>query len=287
VLFATPGVASQLVHDLDGAKTDEAANAIMAKIKKWLTPAAVGKGAGPHASRFVENGDDICRAIIRNFSFAAEPDPIEPIRKVLRATLTDTAVEDFAKAAIGMAKEAAEANMRKHLDSVVDAKSFRAHFQAFVRKYNLAGLLNSTTGDPDQAEINRTIRSSPTYVRQLNSVALSQEIIVGAVAAYLRTTADRVKWAEDGEIVESSLADFDQGLERKFTLLRDEVEDVHSTKEEKERGRMIYRRCSGVLLPLEDRTVPSYFVEGAYNILANDVRVGWHPSYKKLMGKGG
>jgi uncharacterized small protein (DUF1192 family) len=182
-----------------------------------------------------------------------------------------------------MAGEFAEKLMRSKHPAIIDADDFRKKFHAFVRKHNLAGLLNATTGIPDTAEIARTIASSPMYVRQLNAVSLSPELIVGAVGACLRTTADKITWAAEGLIVEDSLKDFDADLERRFTLVRDEVEDVHAEKDEKQRGRMIYRNCSKVELPLEGRSLPGHFIEGAYNILADDMRIGWHPSYRALL----
>lgn len=284
VLVAVPGKASQLVYNLQAATDEEAAKEILTQVKKWMGPAAAEKGAGPHIARFLAHGDDTCVAIIRNFSFVPEPDPVEAIRRVLRATLPETAVDDFAKAAIGMADQEAQKLMRVHAAPLVDAAAFRAHFHAFVRKHNLAGLLNSTTDAPDKSVIDKTIASAPMYVRQLAAIEASPDLMIGAVAACLRSTADRVQWAEAGDIVKSSLDDFDQGLERKFALLRDQTEDLHSSKDEKTRGRLVYRQCSLVELPLESRSVPSYFVEGAYNILADDVRIGWHPTYKTLLG---
>jgi hypothetical protein len=284
VLYLVPGRAGQLVYELQAATTAEAAATVLSKVKKWLTPAAAKKGAGPHIERFLAHGDEKCVAIIRNFSFVPEPDPIEALRRLLRATIPETAINDFAAAAIGMAEQQAQRLMRDRLPPIVDATGFRTGFHAFVRKYNLAGLLNPTIGAPARGEIDQTIQSSPVYVRQLVAVDADRDTLIGAVAAFLRTTSDRVKWAEDGAIVPSSLDEFDQGLERRYTLLRNEIEDVHATRDEKVRGRMIYRRCAEVQLPLEARPVPSYFVEGVFNLLADDVRVGWHPKFRSLMG---
>jgi len=286
VLVAVPGKASQLVYNLQVAGDSEAALAILSQIKKSQTPAAAERGAGPHIARFLAHGDEACVAIIRNFSFVPEPDPVEAIRRVLRATLPEAAVDDFAKAAIGMADQEVQQLLRSHAPPILDAATFRSRFHAFVRKHNLAGLLNSTTSAPDKSVIDKTIESAPMYVRQLVAIEASPDLMVGAVAAYLRSTADRVRWAEAGEIVESSLGDFDQGLERRFSLVREGIEDLHSGSDEITRGRLVYRQCALVELPLESRSVPSYFVEGTYNILADDVRIGWHPSYRTFLGIG-
>ncbi|MER8733272.1 hypothetical protein NKH28_26120 [Mesorhizobium sp. M1227] len=285
ILYVAPGEAGPIVEALHAANTDDAANAIITKLKSWLTPSTVGKGFGEHLQRFLVAGDPACAAIIKKFRFDAETDPLDRIREILRATITESAVNDFCSAAIGRAKEDAERLIRDGKSPVVDAQAFRRRFQAFVRKHNLAGLLNSTTAAPGTADIEKTIASAPMFVRQLEAVELTPELIVGAVSACLRSTADKIKWAADGDIVEDSLDEFDAGLQQRFSLVRDEVEDLHAAHDPKKRGRLVYRRCATVQMPLEGRTLPNHFVEGAYNDLANDLRVGWHPSYQDILGK--
>jgi hypothetical protein len=203
----------------------------------------------------------------------------------LRATLTDEAVVNFAASAIGIAKDMAEDKLRKHQDPIVRVGDFRNRFRAFVRKHNLTSLLVSTTGTPSKAEIEKTIASAPMFVRQLNAIEMKADVVVGAVAACLRTTADKIKWADEGIIVEGSLAEFDDSLVHRFVLVRDEIADTHAAHDSLVRGRLIYRRCAEVQLPLEGQPVPAHFVEGAYNILADALTVGWHPTYIELLGK--
>ena len=107
-------------------------------------------------------------------------------------------------------------------------------------------------------------------------------MLVTAVSDYLRTTAEKVLWADEGLIVEDSLNDLDTQLVRRHTIVRDEIEDTSSHLDEATRGRMTYRKCSETTLPLDGHTVPSYFVPGAYNCLADLCRLGWHPNYKNF-----
>lgn len=285
VLYLTPGGAGDLVQEMHSAITSEAAQAILARVKKWITPSSAGIGFRPFLANFLAQGDERCVAMICNFNLVVESDPVEGIKQYLRATLPESAVLDFAAAAIGIAKELADREIRNGNDAIVDAARFRTRFRAFVRKHNLAGLLNPTTGEPDAADIEKTIGSAPTYVRQLNAINLTAELIVGAVSACLRTTADKVNWAADGLIVENSLDEFDSSLESRFALVRDEIEDLHASSPEELRGRLVYRRCAAIELPLEGRSLPQHFVQGAFNILADRVRVGWHPSYATLFEK--
>jgi hypothetical protein len=281
---AAPGTIGAFVPELHTAIDEASATAALEKIKK-LSPKPTNKGFGFHVGRFLSHGDELCIAIIRNFRLQSDADVLEPIRQQLRATLTDEAVVNFAASAIGIAKDMAEDKLRKHQDPIVRVGDFRNRFRAFVRKHNLTSLLVSTTGTPSKAEIEKTIASAPMFVRQLNAIEMKADVVVGAVAACLRTTADKIKWADEGIIVEGSLAEFDDSLVHRFVLVRDEIADTHAAHDSLVRGRLIYRRCAEVQLPLEGQPVPAHFVEGAYNILADALTVGWHPTYIELLGK--
>jgi hypothetical protein len=285
VLYAgAPGAIGSLVTELHAAIDDAAAQAVLVKIKK-LVPMPTDKGFGVYAGSFLAHGEEMCLAIIRNFQFQSDLDPLEPIRQQLRSTLTEDAVTNFAASAIGMAKDMAEDKLRKGETPLVRAGDFRNRFRPFVRKYNLVGLLVSTTGTPSDAEIEKTIASAPMFVRQLNAIEMKADIVVGAVGACLRTTADKTKWADEGTIVADSLDEFNESLVHRFALVRDEIADTHATVDCLLRGRLTYRRCAEVQLPLEGNSVPAHFVEGAYNILADTLTVGWHPTYIDLLGK--
>ena len=270
VLYAAaPGQPGNLLLQMHSAVNVSAAQAALLKVKAIFNPKTAEKGFGLYLARFLARGDEFCVGTIRNFQFQSDADPVEPLRQQLRATLSEPAVQDFAASAVGIAKELVESKLRKREDPLVTAAEFRRRFQPFVRKHNLAGLLASTTGEPTATEIQKTIASAPMYVRQLNAVGMKADIVVGAVGACLRTTADKIKWADEGTIVEDSLKEFDAGLVHRFDLVRDEIEDTQAQRQvQTKRGRLVYRRCAEVQLPLEGRSLPSHFVEGAYNILA-------------------
>lgn len=285
VLYAAaPGAIGNLVYQMHAAIDDTAAKLALDTARK-LVPKKPDTGFGAELARFLAFDEAFCLTAIKNFQFQSDADPLEPIRQQLRATLPESVVNDFAASGIGMAKEMADTKLSNREAPLVPTVKFRRRFHSFVRKYNLASLLASTTGTPSKEEVSKTIESAPMFVRQLNAVGMQAETVVGAVGACLRTTADKTKWAEDGTIVEDSLLEFDAGLLRRFTLFRDAVEDNHSAADPMRRGRMVYRHCAEVQLPLEGQAVPAHFVEGAYNILADNLSLGWHPFYKDVLGE--
>lgn len=282
LLYVTPTKAGPLVEALHSAITDEAVTAALASIKALVDPKKPDVGCTPHVTRFLKAGDAVCGKIIRRFELLVEDDPIEVIREPLRATLLPETIDAFCGAAIGIAKEEADKLIRKKQPARVDATAYRRLFGAFARKYDLFGLLLSKAPAPTDDHIATVVGERPIFVQQLQAVESSPDMLVSAVSDYLKTISDKVDWANEGRIVANSLDEFDNELLREHRNARDEIEDTQATKTQAERGRALYRMCAKARLSLEGRALPGHFVPGAFNHLAEDRRLGWHPDYKTL-----
>lgn len=275
------GNLAQVLHD---AKSDESAKAALSKIEKKITPTNKDKGCNPKISEFLAAGPETCAQIIRNFEIVVEDDPLESIRAPIRLAVPDEALDVFCAAAIGDAKNQIDSLIRAKLIPVIGAQSFRDRFRAFVRKHSLLGLLNSATSAPSDNDVQSVLGAMPMFVRQLAAIGTSDDLVLRAVSDFLRTDADRTAWAADGIIVEDSFDELHDALERHFAITRDEVEDMSATQTPELRGRQIYRRCVAHQVPLEGRPLPTHFIPGSYNGLANIIRIGWHPNFQNMFG---
>ncbi|MEP1577205.1 ABC-three component system protein [Roseibium album] len=280
--YVTPVNEGELVSSFHNATSVEEAQSILSKISTKTFIGKKGTGIEPLVNRFLAAGDDICLQIIQNFDFLTEDDPLDSIRSKLNAFFTDETLDQFCAAAIGMAKDEVEKLIRAKKSPVLDAGPFRKNFLAFVRKYDFSSLLIPSIEEPSPEEVNVVVRKLPIFVRQLNEVEASDDLVMTAVSDFLRTTADKIHWADNGDIVDNSLDELDTSLIRHHAHESEELEDTHSHMQPPARGRVLYRKCRRLQLPLEGRDLPSYFIAGEYNFLADDVKLGWHPDYKKI-----
>jgi hypothetical protein len=281
-LYITPERVGELIGLIHAATNLDAVNAVLTKIKHLVNRKRPDVGCTPQVLRFLEAGDDICRAIIQHFQLLTDADALESVREYVRVGLPGEAVDDFVSAAIGMARDRVDKLIREGSPPVVSATTFRRAFQAFSRRNNLNNLLPSKTPPPPPHAIEAVVETAPIFVRQLQAIDASEDMLVGAVSDYLRTTGDKVLWADEGRIVEESLVELDGQLLRQHKIDRDEIEDTLSAVDERGRGRALYRKSSATELPLAGQPLPSHFVAGAYNCLADDRRLGWHPHYELL-----
>lgn len=280
--YATPNAGGALVERLHNAKDKAAIDRLLKEIAGATIMGKPESVAHPHIARFLAAGEDVCGAIIAAFEFVVAMDALDAIRGKLAALLPPDVLDDFVKAAIGAAKTTVDQLIREKTPPVLSPADFRTRFRAFVMKHNLAGLLEPTTGVPSRDEIAHIIDGAPLFVRQLTAVEATQDLLVGAASDWLRTVADKIAWAAAGYIVEGSLDELDASLERHHTLVVDEVADTHGGDSPQARGRRVYRQCTALQMPLEGRALPTHFVSGAFNCLADVRRLGWHPDHKTL-----
>lgn len=285
-LYVTPVKTGTLVSQLHSAVTSATAIDALAKIKKLVDPQKIDIGCAPQVVRFLSAGDDICQLIIQRFQLVTEIDPVESVREFVRAGVPSDALDELTSAAIGIARDRIDKLIREGKPSIVSAAKFRQQFQTFSGRSNLTNMLPSTVPEPADGAITAVVATAPTFVRQLQAINASDDMLVTAVSDYLRSTADKVHWADEGLIIEDSLNDLDAQLVRQHKIARDEIEDTQTNVDEPGRGRALYRRCAATTLPLEGRTLPSHFIAGAFNDLADLRRLGWHPLYQTLFPLG-
>jgi hypothetical protein len=278
-LYVTTRKSGRLVALLHEAASDDAISSVLARVKILVKNEDSDAGCTPHVRRFLRAGDEICGRVIRRFQLVTTADPIEGVRECLRATLPSNVLDDFCAVAIGMARDLIDKLIREQQTPKVSAFKFRERFQAFVRKHHLSNLLLSDAPTPSSDDIVAVVDKAPMFIRQLQAVSATHDMLVVAVSDFLRTTADKVHWADEGRIVADSLNELDSRLERNHKIARDEIEDTHAAHDDLWRGRALYRKCTATVLPLEGQVLPSHFIAGAYNCLADMPRLGWHPAY--------
>lgn len=206
VSYAKPGA---LITEISKADDPVEVKKVLLKVKKLFDECEEGTGCEPHLARFLNAGDTVCSAIIQNCSFHAEADPVDAIRNRLNVLPTE-AIDDFCAAAVGLAADDMDDRIRNGKTRAIDASAFRRRFWAFVRKHNFSNVLTPSCNAPEPIEIDKTLLGAPLFVRQLNAIEASNTMLVTAVSDYMRATADKVKWADDGVVYADSFSELDE-----------------------------------------------------------------------------
>ena len=287
-LYVTPPRQGDWAQALSDAATEAAVEAVLATIKATHAKLKKPKGCEANLQCFLKASAESRNAVITRFKLLTEDtDPVDALRDLIKTSVAPELVDHLCHSAIGMAKEQADRLIRAAQPALVDGDAFKATFIAFVRKINIPGLLSSFTPAPPDTEVSAVLYARPNFIRQLEIIDAAEQDRVRAVSDFLRTSADKSAWAEQGLVFEGSLTEWDDFLVGRHGLISGEVADLHAEKDAAFRGRTAYRKCAQLQAPLEGRAVPGHFVHGSFNALADVLRLGWHPDYQSLLGGDG
>ncbi len=125
---------------------------------------------------------------------------------------------------------------------------------------------------------------SETFVRQMRTVDLPDNIVIRGVRDYYRAFAQRSKWARENLLLDSELSEYDTNLqdrwERKFDA--DLMLTTLSTEPEKKLfGRKLCVWACQQSIPIRN-VVEAWITSGSFHNLADRLQIGWHPDFKTI-----
>jgi hypothetical protein len=278
-----PGKLSAAMHEAVDAKAVEA---LVKQVKDKLKKKADTPKCIAHVQKFLDAADALRLAVVGKATVSAtDSDPLEPIRVLLRPTVAEASIEVICASVIGQAKEAADKCIRRRIPALVDVAEFRRNFHAFVQQNNMAGYLPTFTAAPSKDAAKALLTSRPVFARQLQLISASEEQQLRAASDLMRTSGDKVKWADQGFVFDGTLNDWEDTLLRKHDAAQSEVWDTYSEKTQEAQGRIVYSRCAAMEVPLDSRAVPGHFTHGGFNDLADRRKLGWHPEHQNLLNE--
>ncbi len=126
--------------------------------------------------------------------------------------------------------------------------------------------------------------------RQINLVAGGNSDLSKAIREEWRAREQRAKWLNDNSAMGTVVSQYDQLLEETWSdrhgqMVEDCVEEADTVK--RERGldmlRWTHDEAPAKVRPIAEKWSAPYYVRGSYQVLAIDLRVGWHPEYVDLL----
>jgi hypothetical protein len=283
-LYVTPPKIGKLSAAMHAAGDVKAVEAFVKQVKDKLKKKVDTPKCMVHVQKFLDATDVLRLAVIgKTAVLATDADPLEPLRELLRPTVPEASLDVICASAIGQAKEAADKCIRRKVPALVGVAEFRKNFHAFVQQNNMAGYLPSFTTAPSTHAAKALLTSRPVFVRQLQLIEASEEQQLRAASDLLRTSGEKVKWAEQGLVFDGTFEDWEDTLLRKHNATQSEVKDTHSEKAQAAQGRIVYSRCAAMEVPLDSRAVPGFFTHGGFNDLADRRKLGWHPEHQTLL----
>lgn len=121
------------------------------------------------------------------------------------------------------------------------------------------------------------------FVEQLRIVMVGNTRIDKAISDYYRAYQQRSRWVREELLLDEELASYEQRLidewERHFQIMCEDLGQQPPEDRMQTAGRHLFNRIDGQSIPIRPKCTDPFVMRGSYHILANALRVGWHPDF--------
>jgi hypothetical protein len=149
----------------------------------------------------------------------------------------------------------------------------------------------SLTIDEDifDAEIESALYDSLVFVQQVKLAGIGKQRIFFAIRDYYRAFQQRSRWIREELILMGDLHKYERRLqeawEYEFARIADEIGDEVSEQIKKEAAQRIYNWMEDCDYPIRPQITEPSIKRGSFHILADRLRVGWHPEFRQRLQK--
>jgi len=132
------------------------------------------------------------------------------------------------------------------------------------------------------------------FIRQLDVIGLRRSL-EDAKQDFVKASLQRSKWINERPEIAEDLIQHDKKLIAEWSSQRniilddfDNNNDINideaTEQKQKELGRLIYKKIYDFVEPIRF-VLEQYITRGSYHILANKLKVGWHPQFAELFNQ--
>ena len=135
-------------------------------------------------------------------------------------------------------------------------------------------------------EIGEIPKDKRAFIHQMTLVHVSDNEVRATIHDYYRAYAQRSRWARQNLLLDGDAERYDRALcdawYRRFLHHTSDLEDDCDDSTKENAGLRVFRWARQHQLPLRNRH-EVWLSSGSFQMLADDVRVGWHPNYKSMV----
>ncbi|GFN28338.1 hypothetical protein P3W66_29660 [Achromobacter denitrificans] len=192
-------------------------------------------------------------------------------------------VDNVLKQLVGWVRTTAYKQISKREPAVITHEQFQQEYVAVARKFDRSNTaLPPFATRPSEAQIQDELLKQ-NYVQQLRLIGADDDLVYDAINTYLMATTDRTEWAKRGYVHRSSFIDYEDALRRTWMLNRTSAKAAIPHASPEQVGYVVLAQCLQATIPLQQQSVTSYFTPGSFHKLANNLVIGWHPEFAKLL----
>jgi hypothetical protein len=126
------------------------------------------------------------------------------------------------------------------------------------------------------------------FARQLYLLQLEQSRIHRAMKNFYQASEQRSRWVRESLLVDNELEQYDDRLIEewgiRFDQAKDSLTENPSSDDQVASGKKVYQWVEAEAnIPIRSSCQELFITRGSYQVLANQLKVGWHPEFKSLI----
>lgn len=123
------------------------------------------------------------------------------------------------------------------------------------------------------------------FSKQLHLIAVSSSRITKAAKYFYMASEQRSRWVREDLLINNELENYDDTLTEEWSILFDQIQDdIANPANEDElisSGKKVFKWIEHKAdIPIRKSCADLFITRGSYQILANQLKVGWHPQFK-------
>ncbi len=121
------------------------------------------------------------------------------------------------------------------------------------------------------------------FVQQLRLIGIGAQRVLAAIREYFRAFEQRSRWLREDLLLVGELERYEQRLveewELVFERMRDELGPDAAEEVKQKAAREVYSWVETTVIPIRPNVTEPFVTRGSYQILSDELRVGWHPDF--------
>lgn len=137
------------------------------------------------------------------------------------------------------------------------------------------------------AQVDAEAYADATFVHQARLTGVKPRRILAAIRDYYRAFEQRSRWIREDLLLVGELDGYEQHLreewELEFDRASDELGDAAAEEAKTAAARLVYEWVEKSCFPIREKVEHPSMSRGSLHILADQLRVGWHPDFMERL----
>ena len=134
-----------------------------------------------------------------------------------------------------------------------------------------------------EQEVDAAAHQNAVFVHQVRLAGIGPERILAAIRDYYRAFAQRSRWMREELLLVGELDSYERLLREEWAIqfhrLADEIGDEAADEAMRRAAQTVYAWVEDSCYPIRPRVEHPSLSRGSFHILADSLRVGWHPQF--------